>query len=68
MKTKRMKKERKNKEKGYFFSSRKYFMQTYPLETNFGATLPTTKLMFAYNWQSVSFMLMKINVDTNKRR
>lgn len=39
-----------------------------PAEENFEADLPRTKLMCADNWQPASSNLMKINVDTNKRR
>lgn len=35
---------------------------------NFEAEPPKIKLMFADNWQPAFFILMKINVDTNKGR
>lgn len=43
-------------------------IQINPLVDNFETELAKTKLMFADNWQPASFILMKINVDTNKGR
>lgn len=43
-------------------------LQINPPEDDFETQLPKTNLMFADNWQPASFMLMKINVDTNRRR